>query len=152
MGKTVLIRDCDLEFVRVARTWIGVPFLHQGRSRAGVDCIGFILCVGAQTGRVSKNFERADYGRMADTDELIRKIKHYCEEIPGPELGCLMTMSWGSFPRHSAIYAGESKRGEPRMIHCYGRKGIQKVVEHNWTGPWPKVTTGFFRVPERVNG
>ncbi len=31
--------------VAEARRWIGVRWRHQGRSRAGVDCIGLCLCV-----------------------------------------------------------------------------------------------------------
>ena len=33
------------EVVREARTWVGVPFRHQGRSRSGVDCGGIIVVV-----------------------------------------------------------------------------------------------------------
>lgn len=143
-------RECDLQFVAEARTWLGVPFLHQGRSRKGVDCIGLFICVGEDTGRVPPNFERNNYGREIDTNELITKIGSYCEQIAQPELGCLMTMSWGQFPRHSALYCGLDRHGQPRMLHSFGKKRIYKVVEHGWTGAWPRVTNGFWRIPERI--
>lgn len=147
MSKT---RQCDIDFVAEARTWLGVPFLHQGRSRQGVDCIGLLICVGEITGRVPENFERNNYGRETDTVELIRKIKSYCEPLEAPELGCLMTMSWGQFPRHSALFCGYNRHGQPRMLHSFGKIGIHKVIEHGWTGPWPRVTNGFWRIPERI--
>lgn len=36
--------------VEIARTWVGVPYRHQGRTRQYVDCIGFIIGVGAEMG------------------------------------------------------------------------------------------------------
>ena len=28
------------EFVQLVRTYLGAPYMHQGRSKAGIDCIG----------------------------------------------------------------------------------------------------------------
>ena len=39
-----------MEIVRVARTWLGVPYVWGGSSRAGVDCSGLVMQVGAQLG------------------------------------------------------------------------------------------------------
>ena len=33
------------DIVAAARGWLGVPWRHQGRSRAGVDCVGLVVVV-----------------------------------------------------------------------------------------------------------
>lgn len=56
------MRLCDLErddspgqsapfgLAEIARTWIGVKFRPQGRTRSGVDCVGLVLCVAWEAG------------------------------------------------------------------------------------------------------
>ncbi len=40
-----------LEVVRVARTWLGTPYHHQGRVKgAGVDCAGLSVGVAKELG------------------------------------------------------------------------------------------------------
>ena len=36
--------------VAAARTWLGVPWRHQGRTRQGVDCAGLVVLVGRGLG------------------------------------------------------------------------------------------------------
>ncbi len=42
--------EMQRKIIDTARTWIGVPWRHQGRSRAGVDCIGLGVVVGRELG------------------------------------------------------------------------------------------------------
>jgi cell wall-associated NlpC family hydrolase len=35
--------------VSAARSWLGVPWRHQGRTRQGVDCAGLVVLVGRKT-------------------------------------------------------------------------------------------------------
>lgn len=34
---------CAQDPVAVARSWIGTPFRHQGRTRHGIDCVGLLV-------------------------------------------------------------------------------------------------------------
>jgi cell wall-associated NlpC family hydrolase len=38
--------EFDAKILAVAKTWVGAPFLHNGRTRSqGVDCLGLLVCV-----------------------------------------------------------------------------------------------------------
>jgi cell wall-associated NlpC family hydrolase len=36
--------------IAAARSWLGVPWRHQGRTRQGVDCAGLVVLVGRGLG------------------------------------------------------------------------------------------------------
>jgi len=39
-------QEFEEKALEMARTWVGVPFLHNGRTRSqGVDCLGLIVCL-----------------------------------------------------------------------------------------------------------
>ena len=59
--------------VAQARTWRGVPYLHQGRNRFGADCVGFPLGVYAELGITLPDWRA--YGTEADPDELLRRMR-----------------------------------------------------------------------------
>lgn len=80
--------------VDTARTWKGVPYLHQGRNRFGADCVGFPLGVYAELGVVLPDWRA--YGLEADPDELLRRI--------GAALGMPVTVAPVG---HSDLQAGD---------------------------------------------
>lgn len=42
--------------IAVSRTWIGTPFVHQGRVKGlGCDCVGIPLCVAEELGANDKD-------------------------------------------------------------------------------------------------
>lgn len=61
------------ELIRVARTWMDVPYLHQGRNRFGADCVGFPLGVYRECGVTLPDWRA--YGEEADPDELIARLR-----------------------------------------------------------------------------
>ena len=122
-----------------ARRWIGVPFLHQGRRRTGVDCIGLVIVTLQAVGRLPPDFERTDYGRIPNRDELQQKIAAYCTRLEHPEPGCMLTLRWNRLAGHTALYTGET------IIHAYQRIGY--VVEHGYRGPWIRRTDAAWRLP-----
>lgn len=61
------------DIVRVARTWMEVPYLHQGRNRLGVDCVGFPMAVYRELGVQIEDFRA--YGLEADPADLLRRIE-----------------------------------------------------------------------------
>lgn len=127
--------------IEEARTWVGVPFRHQGRSRLGVDCAGFIVETLRATNALPPEFEDATaYGRMSSR-ELGDVVRRYCTPIPKPEPGALLLIRW---PRehvasHVALFTGEN------LIHCYATVG--KVVEHGYRGMWLKLSESWWRLP-----
>ena len=51
------------EIVAVARSYIDVPWIHQGRSKEfGVDCIGVLICAARELGIQCEDFTEYRYG------------------------------------------------------------------------------------------
>lgn len=131
------------QLIDEARSWVGVPYRHQGRSRrTGVDCIGLIVAV-AQRFELFPAHVRppANYTRRPIDGQLERQVAALCTPIEAPEAGCLVLMRWN--PRapasHCGIITGEN------MVHAYG--GNAKVVEHGFRGPWPRRVHSLWRLP-----
>mgnify|MGYP000170962720 CR=1 FL=1 len=125
------------EFVKVARTWAGVPYRHQGRTRHGVDCIGLPLVVWWEMGLCHGDYRQ--YPRRATDDRLRDLVATSCTDIPTPEPGCLLLFRWQRHVQHCAIYTGDT------MIHAHLPN--RRVVEHSYAGPWPRVTESAWRLP-----
>jgi len=128
----------------VARRWLGVPFLHQGRSIYGVDCFGLVVCVCKQAGLLPRDFTAdTTYPRRPRAGHLIYGIEHEIGATPAPrrEAGVLVTLQWFSheYPVHVALL------GEKTMIHSYSQ--ARRTVEHGYGKPWVDMATGFWRLP-----
>ena len=47
--------------IAAARSWLGVPWRHQGRTRQGVHCAGLVVLVGRELGLA--DYDTHAYGR-----------------------------------------------------------------------------------------
>lgn len=128
------------EVVDQARSWIGVKFQHQGRTRMGCDCLGFIAaCMAELNSWTLIHGLPVDYARNPQS-LLIDGLNRLSEEIqlkPGALI--LFQFPKAEHPSHAAIYTGES------MIHAHQPNG--KVVEHGYRGPWLKYTKSYWALP-----
>jgi len=128
--------------VAEARTWIGVPFLHQGRSRNGVDCIGLVLCVRAALGPFPEaQGKPTTYSRTARDASLLSYMTDECEQGLEPEPGGIVLIQWPGTqqPSHVAICTGEN------IVHSYARQ--RRVLEVGYRAQWTKWTHSFWRIP-----
>jgi len=130
------------DVVRVARTWIGVPFRHQGRDRKGVDCLGVPIVVLADLGIVVPEFEvLTDYPRIAATGDFERRFLHVCTPLPKPEPGCIIMLKWALSLMHVAIYTNTDT-----LIHVLERH--KAVIEHGFRGMWrSRYAQGAYTLP-----
>lgn len=123
-----------------ARDWVGVRFLHQGRSRHGADCLGFIAAMLAELGSDTgiTNLPH-NYARSPQT-LLIEGLSMLSREIP-LQPAALILFQWPSTPdaSHAAIYTGTS------MIHAYQTE--RRVVEHGFRGAWVKRAVSYWALP-----
>lgn len=126
--------------VRQARSWLGVPFLHQGRSRIGVDCLGYVSALLAELGcGVALELLPTAYARNPQA-QLERIVEANTREIP-LAAGALIMIKFphAEFASHAAIYTGTS------MIHAYQQIG--RVVEHAYGEPWIRRTKAVRALP-----
>ena len=69
------------DVVEIARTYIGAPFRHQGRSKVyGVDCVGLLVCVLWEMD--IKVDDIANYNGLVDADLLRSKLDTTLDELP----------------------------------------------------------------------
>ena len=133
--------------VELARTFLGVPFVHQGRSRAGVDCLGLVICTLQEQGILPPDFERRNYSRSpSENDALTRGVARYCTPLETPAHGCMLTLAWFKNPPHVALYADDLRNG-PTLIHADARRGVQRVVEHGYRGAWLRLRAAAWALP-----
>ena len=118
------------EIVKVARTWLGTKFHHQGRKKgAGVDCIGLVVGVAQELGLQVE--DKTDYGREPNNFELqngLEKQLRKCEL----KIGAVALFKIDKEPQHVGII---SDYGDGfGLIHAYAQS--RKVVEHNLDELW----------------
>lgn len=65
--------------VAEARTWLGVPWRHQGRSRAGVDCAGLVVLV-ARALELA-DYDSTAYGRRAQGQGFVEHFRAHMDGI-----------------------------------------------------------------------
>ena len=125
------------EIIRIARTWLGVPFLHQGRSRDGVDCGGLLIVVGREAG--VEILEPLTYSMSPDPAVIRAPLEMHCAVIPVADAlpGDVLWLSFAGEPRHVAIVS------DIGMIHAWAGPG--KVVEHRIDATWQRRIRAAYR-------
>lgn len=137
------------------RAWLGIPWVHQGRTRHGVDCAGLIVCALQNLGIMPPDFpDPTAYGR-APNPEMALLVQRYGEQVrpAEPYEGLLVLCRWrpSELPGHVAYCTGRN------LLHAYSRqlgnsqngptRQAGKVVEHRYGEPWLRQTAGLFRIP-----
>lgn len=133
-----MIAPADL--VIKAREWLGVPFLHQGRTHLGCDCLGFIAGVLNELGSTTLLAHLPNNYRRDPQALLVDGLEALCRRIE-LQAGALVLIRFPEMahPSHAAIYTGKS------LIHAYQTAG--KVVEHNYGEPWVRQTDSIWAAP-----
>jgi cell wall-associated NlpC family hydrolase len=124
------------DIVLEARTYIGVPWVHQGRSRDGVDCLGLAILV-AQTVR-GYQFDMRDYAAQAMDETMQAKCLEHMDPIGLSDLapGNVVVIKFEN-QRHMAIVGDYPIAGHFSLIHANSKLG--KVVEHRLDSVWRRL-------------
>lgn len=132
------------DIVRVARSFLGVKYRHQGRSREGVDCIGLPVCVRAELGLPALDVE--GYARRTTDSQMLDFCRAHMHEVQRDQLqpGDLLVCMQGA-TRHMAIVA-DYPGGGLSIIHAHLPN--KKVVECRLDDQFMKTVRGCFRFPE----
>ena len=123
-------------------SWMGVKYLHQGRSREnGVDCIGLLRAVADQFALSNHdffNYAPTPDGRtlIAELDKAFGVTDGHSGHYDGTPYrhGDVLTF-WirkRTKPKHAAIYI-DLPGGRPGIIHTYST--VKKVCK-NELSPW----------------
>lgn len=117
------------DIVAAARTWIGVRWQHQGRTRHGIDCIGLPAVVAFELGLIAA-LPAADYPRRPNGTFLTRFRASGLAEIRPAEAGAgdLVVFTAGTMACHCGIRA--AMYGRPSIVHAHaaGRRVREELL------------------------
>lgn len=126
-----------MDLVTAARGWLGVKFMHQGRSRLGVDCGGLLVLAAADIGKMIEDVK--GYSRMPDGVTLKASLDKQFISVPKSDMkpGDILLIAFRKEPQHVAI------KTDMGLIHSHENSG--GVVEHNLDQQWRNMIRGVYR-------
>src|SRR5512134_2863655 len=130
-----------LDVVIEARRWLGVPWRHQGRSRAGIDCVGLIAVVARALGISS--YDYTSYGRRAHGQAFVH---HFAENMTPIRVtdalpGDVLLFADHAYPCHCGFSTRQFE--QPHLLHAHATR--RKVIEEPYIGEWPEKVKFAFR-------
>lgn len=133
------------DIVTAARSYMGVRWLHQGRSREGIDCAGLVLKVAHELGLTE--FDTADYAPQATDETMLALCSEHMQPVEFADLrpGDVVVMAYDD-NRHLA-FVGDYLYGGLSLIHAYSQ-APRRVVEHRFADEFTARVRGCFRFPE----
>jgi NlpC/P60 family putative phage cell wall peptidase len=133
--------------VAEARTWLGVPWRHQGwRKETGCDCVGLVRGVGHALIDASDenpaNARFIGYAREPDPALMRAALDLHLVALDrgAAEPGDVLWLRFAGEPRHLAILAGNEY-----VIHAL--ESVGKVVEHRLDTRWAQRCIAAWRFP-----
>ena len=130
-------------FVTAARSYVGVPWRHLGRSRTGVDCIGLVLLAAREAGCDLP--DPAPYAREPQGTRLLEGILAHAERIATHEPGDVLLFRMGLYGGHVGIASVHPAWGVPACLHAYAPR--RQVVEQPMDAELRAALIGAFRLP-----
>jgi cell wall-associated NlpC family hydrolase len=130
------VQPADL--VNAALAYRNVPFLHAGRNKVGLDCLGLILCSAKDCGWLT-DFRYENYGVVVNPDLIYEQIEQFCnlraEGVPA-EIGDILLFKVIGNPQHFGILTEIDADGQTFFIHADQSAG--KVQVSRLAGRWLK--------------
>lgn len=149
--------------VEIARSYVGVPWKHQGRSRTGLDCVGLVYRVWCDLG-FDPAVDGTGYGHVSDGRWLRRTLERLLVRTPGVRLGGVVLMTQpGLHPLHLGIVSvlstedNQFAERNPRfredervavgtIVHANAR--VRKVIEQPLVPALGLRPVAYYRFPE----
>lgn len=133
------------QLIATARSYTGVRWHHQGRSRAGLDCAGLVICVAHDLGL--SEFDVTGYGTMPDgsMSELLRQ--HCRIQPPGatPRVGHVAEIRFNAEPQHMGLIV-PYHLGGMALLHAMSLHP-RKVAEHRLDDLWARRIVALYELP-----
>ena len=130
------------DIIIAARSALGIPFQHQGRTSSGMDCVGLLLYVADRLGieytDVSGYSRRPSGGLIESTfDAHVESGTLLRIDPDRMQSGDFLMMRFGRDPQHLAIFTGST------IVHAYETVG--KVAEHRLDEAWERRIVRVYR-------
>lgn len=126
--------------VGAARSYLRVPWKHQGEDRAGMDCVGLLIAVARDLGLAAPlSLAHAELPALELFEAL---LPEYCERIARPQPGAVLRLRTAGRPQHLGLMA--TRHGYPTLIHAYATEGC--VCEHRLDRKWQRRIVSAWRL------
>ena len=144
------------DVLRVARSWIGTQFAHQGRQKGlRCDCIGLVIETCREVGLVEAAglppaWDHVGYGRFPDSYGLTLHLLAYLTPVPRHQMQvgdvALFQVATGQ-PAHMG-FLGDGAT-PLSLIHAFNARTQRqaKVQEHRLGGRWLTCLHSVYRLP-----
>ena len=129
--------------IAAASAYIGTRWHHQGRSTAGLDCLGLIVRTAQDCG--IPVVDQFGYSRQPDGKQLKAELDAQLICIAEPEPGAVLLMRFEANPQHVALMADGGD-----IIHAYAT--ARKVVRHRLDDIWARRIVAVYRFPDVTPG
>lgn len=103
------------DIVEHARDWLGTRWVHQGRTRDGIDCVGLLVCT---ANHFELPHEDLTGYRRDPSKEFLRHLKRFSLPVRPrvPIHGAIGIFNDSVMPCHTGIFAVDSN-GRVTVIH-----------------------------------
>jgi cell wall-associated NlpC family hydrolase len=134
------------DVVDAARTWIGVRWKHQGRSRDGIDCVGLVVCINRDL--FGSTFNVTGYSSTSIDETMIEQSDILLHRIPvrSVQFGDVVVVGFAK-QRHMAVI-GDYPHGGHSLIHAYLLS--RRVIENRLDPVWQSRILAAYKFPEVV--
>ncbi len=134
------------KITRIARSYIGTPWRHQGRTRAGLDCVGLLYLVWCDLG-LDPSVDGTGYGHVSDGRWLRETVNRLLVRGPSPRPGGVVLMAQGGMhPLHVGIISVLHDGGVGAIVHAHAL--ARKVVEQDFVPALGLRPVAYYRYPE----
>lgn len=121
------------QIVQAADTWLGTPFVHQGRKKhVAIDCAGYLYLLGLEVGADTKGYiDKPVYG--VDPDNTMEKIidKHLKRRDKfSRNIASILFFRFSKLGQHVGIVSADTNY----FYHAYEPEG--KIVLTRYDKKW----------------
>ena len=147
------------EIASIAQSCLGIPWVHQGRTRDGLDCVGLVFTALAGVGWQPddpKWWEWTDYTRRVSKEHILEFARSEAARelatLEECEIGDVLLIQYegDEAAQHVGILTRKRDDGVLTWTHASTEEG--RVIEHRLSPEWKKRFVAGFRFVEVNHG